>query len=540
MKKTIYYLTVILITISLAGCEKVLDKTPEDQISQSSFWQTTNDLIEGVNNLYAGMNDSWDADNQSRDCYSTGPNAVSSGTLQAGNTDGVWTSSYSYIRIANTFLENYKKANVPDSIKNRYAAEARFFRAWYYFNLVKRFGDVPLVLKTLDLSSPELYGPRVDRAIVVDTIIADLQWAANYLPLKSQLLLTEVGRITKGADLSFLSRVALYEGTWDKYHNNKTSSTLFKIAQNAAEQVMQNKEYILFPNFLTLFYEANEDNSEVILSHRYDVSVGSGDYNSRIRSVLLDNGLDPTKSLADAFLCTDGLPISLSPEFRGYGAMESEFENRDPRMAMTIWEPGTNYNGSSFIPDLTVTHTGYWSRKYADPIGFTQAFVYTDEILIRYAEVLLNYAEATYELNGSISDDDLDKSINLLRARVNMPPLTNAFVNGANPAHVKLNMLDMIRNERRIELAEEGFRYDDLIRWGIADTTLPQAILGAKFHAVDYPNVRPGVDVKLTTDSFILVQSASSRSFSNPKNYLFPIPLREISLNPKLAQNPGW
>jgi hypothetical protein len=529
-----------LVTVTVTGCKKILDKFPADQISQVSFWHTANDLILGVNNLYTGMNHAWDADNQTRDCYGKGPNAVSSGTIVPNNTDGVWTSAYTYIQRANEFLENYQKADVADSIKNRYAAEARFFRAYYYFNLVKRFGDVPLVLKTLDLNSPELYGPRVDRAVVVDSIIADLQWASSYLPLKSQLQPAETGRITKGTDLAFLSRVALYEGTWNKYHHGGDPAVLLTIAKNSAQQVMQNKQYTLYPNFLTLFYADNEYNSEVILAYRYDESVSGSDFNARIRSVLLDNGLDPTKHLADAFRCDDGLPINVSSQFQGYHSLESEFENRDPRMAMTIWEPGSDYNGSSFKPDLATTHTGYWSRKYADPVGFSQAFVYTDEILIRYAEVLLNYAEAIYELNGSISDQDLDISINLLRDRVNMPHLTNEFVNGMNPAGVNLNMLDEIRNERAVELAEEGFRYDDLIRWGTAATELPQQILGAKFHADQYPGIKPGVDVKLTGDDFIIVQSGSSRSFNEPRDYLFPIPLREISLNAKLVQNKGW
>jgi hypothetical protein len=538
MKKILY------ITLSIAlfcvSCDKMLDKAPLDQISQASFWNTADDLILGVNNLYAGMNHAWDIDNESLDCYGKGPNAISSGTSVPGNTDGVWTASYTYIQRANEFLENYQKAHVPDSVKNRYAAEARFFRAYYYFNLLKRFGDVPLLMHTLDLNSPELYGPRTSRAVVSDSIIADLQWAAAYLPPKSELKASETGRITKGADLAFLSRVALYEGTWNKYHNGGDADGLLTISRDAALKVMQNNQYSLYPDFLTLFYEAQEDNQEVILSYRYDESVSGSDYNSRIRSVLLDNGLDPTRALADAFRCEDGLPVSLSPDFKGYGTLESEFENRDPRMAMTIWEPGTDYNGSPFKPDLATTHTGYWSKKYADPVGFVEAYVFTDEILIRYAEVLLNYAEATYELNGSISDADLDASINKLRDRVNMPHLTNAFVQGTNAAGAQLNMLDEIRNERRVELAEEGFRYDDLIRWGTAAAELPQQVLGATFHAANYPNIKPGVDVKLTADSIIIVQSAASRSFVSPRDYLFPIPLREISLNPKLEQNPGW
>jgi len=509
-----------------------------DQISQSSFWKTGNDLVLATNNLYTALNRAWDVDNWSEDCFGKSPDNVSSGTLVAGNTDGIWTNAYTHIRRANEILENYGSVQEVDSVKNRYAAEARFFRAYHYFSLVKRFGSIPLVMRTLDLSSPELFAAGASRSVIIDSIIADLQWAAQYLPLKSKLKPTEVGRITRGAALAFLSRVALYEGTRAKYHGYGTPEALLTLSREAAGQVMQQGQYILFPDFLRLFYTANEDNSEVILSYRFTEAVGS--VNSRIRSVLLDNGLTPTKYLADAFRCIDGLPIDLSPAFQGYTSLQSEFAGRDPRMGMTIWRPGDEYNGSPFKPDLVTTRTGYWTRKYADPLGFSQAYMYTDEILIRYAEVLLNYAEATFELNGSISDEDLDKSINLLRDRVGMEPLTNAFVNGANAAGATLGMLDEIRNERRIELAEEGFRYDDLIRWKTAATALTKAILGAKFQAADYPDVRPGIDVNLNDDGFIIVQSAASRSFEDPKHYLFPIPLREISLNTLLEQNPEW
>ncbi len=165
------------------------------------------------------------------------------------------------------------------------------------------------------------------------------------------------------------------------------------------------------------------------------------------RGLIVDVGLQPTLYLANAFLSKDGMPIEHSPLFKGYGTLSSEFEDRDPRMSASIWRPGTDFGGTPLLPDLKTSSTGYFVKKPGDPKALTETFIYTDQILMRSAEVLLNYAEATYELNGSISDVELDDSINKLRQRVGMPNLTNAFVNGANPVGVKLDMKEEIRRE---------------------------------------------------------------------------------------------
>ncbi len=179
-------------------------------------------------------------------------------------------------------------------------------------------------------------------------------------------------------------------------------------------------------------------------------------------------------------------------------------------------------------------------KKYGDEQSMEILASRIDEILIRYAEVLLTYAEATYELNDQISDADLDISINTLRNRFandpdKLPALTNTFVKEHG-----LDMREEIRRERRVELVSESLRYDDLIRWKTAETELPQEILGAKFDKSAYPNMVPGKDINLNANGFIIVQSGSSRMFDPGKDYLFPLPLREISLNPNLEQNPNW
>lgn len=536
MKKIVY---IILLLWTCSGCSDFLDREPMTTLSPTNFWKTEDDLKLGLNALYNNMNRSSELDNQSIDCFATSGNSVSSGTLTPGNTDGIWNASYTQIRIAITFLENYQNAKVSDAVKNRYAGEARFFRAYHYFNLIKRFGDVPFVTKTLDTKSPELQGPREKKEVILDEIIKDLEFAEQNIPLKSKMPATDVGRITKGAAQALLARVTLYYGTWYKSRSIAGYEKYLTIAKDASKRLIDTKEYQLFSSYRDLFLTAGEDSKEHILSYRYSDLAST--YNPRIRQVMVDFNHEPTKHLADAFLCKDGLPIEKSTYKVEYLPLGSEFNNRDPRMSLTIWKPGDSYLGKPFLPNLSnQTRTGYMFKKYGDENAVSNMKSTIDEILIRYAEVLLTYAEATYELNNAISDEDLNISINALRGRFagdpnQLPALTNAFVSQHG-----LNMRDEIRRERHVELAGESMRYDDLIRWKTAEVELPQTILGAKFDQKAYPKMVPGKDVKVNSDGFIIVQDGASRSFNPDKNYLFPLPLREISLNPNLKQNPNW
>lgn len=532
MKKI--YLLIMTGFILLFGCDNVLDKFPLDEVSSDVFWLSENDFKLAANDLYGGIGISTIIDVNSIDYYNG--STVSNGTLQASNTDGdFWSNAYTRIRRANDLVENAVSSPVEESIKNRYVGEARFFRAFYHALLVKRYGDIPFVDRTLDFSDVLL--PRDNRGKVVEQIIADLNFAALNLPGKSALSAADEGRVTKGVALGYLSRIALYEGTLAKFHSNgNNTNNLLTIARDAALQLINEGEYQLFQAPLDeLFYEENQDNVEVMFSQRYDEA--HTDVSPRGRGHVIDPLQDPTKYLADSYLCIDGLPIDLSPLFRGYSSLSSEFENRDPRMKAAIWEPGTLFDGQPLIPDLTRTSTGYWAKKPGDPLAQTVTFIYTDVILMRYAEILLNYAEAIYELEGGISDADLNLSINLLRNRsgVDMPPLTNAFI-----ASNSMNMREEIRRERRVELAGEGFRYDDIIRWKVAETDLPKAVLGAVFQQGAYPQLTPGTDVIIHASGSIQAEAASARSFETPKNYLFPLPLRELELNPNMSPNPGW
>jgi hypothetical protein len=350
---------------------------------------------------------------------------------------------------------------------------------------------------------------------------------------------SDVGRITKGAVQAFLARVSLYYGTYYKFHSGAKSVEYLQMAKDAAKRLMDSKQYDLYADYRNLFLLPGEDSKEHILSFRYSIEANT--YNDRIRKTILDLTQDPTKFLADAFLCKDGLPIGKSTYKVEYLPIGSEFENRDPRMALTIWKPGDSFMGSPFLPNLAnQTRTGYMFKKYGDEGSYNNMNSPIDEILIRYAEVLLTYAEATFELEDKISDADLAISINKLRNRFaghpdKLPDLTNDFVSQHG-----LSMREEIRRERRVELTAESFRYDDLIRWKTAEIELPQEILGAMFDKDAYSAVVPGKDINLNAAGFIIVQSGASRSFDVAKHYLFPLPLREISLNPNLQQNPGW
>ncbi|HEY9560012.1 MAG TPA: RagB/SusD family nutrient uptake outer membrane protein [Anseongella sp.] len=528
----------VVLAAMLSACESVLDKTPIDTISSENFWQTEEDFRFAANDLYTYLSLDVTRPNWSVDYFQRGTNAVSSGTHVVSNTDPEWNSAYQGIRRANEILEFIEEAPISQAAKDRYGAEAKFFRGYLYFNLLQRFGGVPAILTLLDFESKELTSSRASREETMAQIIADLQDAAALLPKKSELPAEDAGRVTRGAALGMLSRAALFEGTMQKYHDLGNPVPYLETARSAALDFINEGEYPLIDDFSRIYSEDNENHSEIVLVKWFKENVtGTSPLG---RGLIIDLQIAPTKYLADAFLCTDGLPIENSSLFQGYNTLDSEFENRDPRMDHTLWRPGTDYGGTPLLPDFRISSTGYYLKKPGDVKALEVTFVYTDQILMRSAEILLNFAEASYELNGSISDGDLDISINALRQRVGMPPLTIAFVSGANPAGVQLDMLEEIRRERRIELAGEGFRYYDLIRWKTAEAELPRPVLGIKFHESDFPGLVVGEDIILNEDGFVLAQTAASRSFEAPKHYLFPIPLGEIALNGNLEQNPGW
>lgn len=534
--------------LTLAACD--LDTVPESNLSDGIFWQTDNDFRQATNNLYKTVViDSWEqeypaiADVMSDNAFAKTADFtanISNGSYLPTANFGPWNHDYSMIRGANNIIERARAAGFASTSLSRFKGEAKFFRAFAYQDLVRRYGSVPLILKTLDTSDGELYEPRTDVQVVVDSMYRDLDYAAAHLPKASELKnATEYGMATSGAALALKSRIALRRGTWKKFHGEGSYQQDLQIAKDAALQVMQSDEYQLFDQFGTdsyrkLFKAAGEGptNHEAIWVWMYgETAIRYSNFPPKAAQ----GSYSVTRSLVDSYLCTDGLPIEKSPLYQGQQNSTSEYIDRDPRLDGTVIKKDDPYGyGALYIPALLGGSTGYHVEKNYDLGGAGSQLQNIDLIVLRYGEVLLNYAEATFELSDAISDADLDLSINRLRDRVAMLHLTNAFVttNG-------LEMREEIRRERRVELAMEGLRYDDLLRWKTAETELPKPLLGVRLFAAEYPSVDPSA-VNMTADSVVIAEPASKRSFDPSKQYLWPVPVTQLALNPNLEQNPNW
>lgn len=534
--------------IGLSGCD--LDLEPMDQISDASFWTKSEDFRLATNNLYWGLEDAFQfIDNNSDLAYGKGADDVSNGSYIAPVADTEWDEPWKQIHNANYILERAEASALSDTEIERWVGETHFFRAYNYWKLMKKFGGVPKIEVALNTESPELYSERVTQQEIVDFILDDLDRAISAMPKQSEISSAEMGRATQGAAHLLKARVALYQGTWEKYHNGSNADKYLSIAIDAAKALIESKEYALYKgtgddSYKYLFILQGDDSKEVILAMRY--------YKLRLthnwtRELML-NAMTPTKNMADMYLANDGLPIGRSETFQGYQTMTSEFENRDPRMSMTFIVPGSKVfieggvwaeQNPGFLGS-NATHTGYMLRKFMDETedALNKIGEY-DFKEFRYGEGLLILAEALYEKNGQITDAELNLTINELRKRVNMPSLTNLFVIDND-----LDMLEEIRRERTVELAFEGYRRDDLRRWGIADNVLPNALKGVKFVGTEYekkyPELIAGENIQVDENGFILTESTNSRKFE-PKHWLSPIPLKQIQLsNGTLKQNPGW
>lgn len=549
MKKFNFYITCLITGLLLGSCNK-LDLKPETRFSDADYWNTETDLVNAANRMYEQLQGNW-IDNRADDNVNQNANTISNGSRAVPNTSGDWNSRYDEIFTANNILEKGIKANVSDAIKNRYFGEARFFRAYAYFQLVQKYGDVPLVLHTLDINSSELTMPRTLKAEVMKAIYDDLDFAATWLPTRAVLPAAQWGRVTKSAAWGMKARAALYEGTRKEFRNETGWQDDLQLAIDAAQKLM-GQGHTLLSNYGNLFTHTGEGraNTEAIFIKIYGVSNSNvllGHNNSRD----LENGrIAITRNLIRQYLYTDGLPAfntdntpsaTISPLFvpeadeDGYNTV---FQNRDPRLTFTVFQANETAYKGPWIPTTSLgSRSAFATKKGFNIEDWTINSAGTvDRILMRYAEILLIYAEAKYELDGSISDADLDLTINALRTRAGLTvKLTNAFVTTNN-----LDMRQEIRRERTVELALEGFRYDDLIRWKTAETVLPQEILGAKFIAADWPGTNPNT-LNVNADKIIIAEPGSTRKFQANRDYLYPVPLNEISLSGgNVTQNPNW
>lgn len=555
-------LLIISMGLSLGSC---LDFDPKDKLADGNVWSEADNFKYFANNFYGWTRDFstalYDAphcDMRSDLAVGTNINEFSHGNNQLTSTDNNYTDGYKHIRRVNLLLQNaanYKGTTPIDT----YVGEAYFFRAYCYFELVQLYGDVIWLDHPVDIDAPEMNVTRDDRGIVIDHIIKDLQSATECLPETPR----DKGCLCKMIAQAFLSRVALYEGTWQKSRNGNVnterSKTLLDIAVNAAKNVIDSKEYELFApaslgtdgyRYLFILEDVqccpdksiNKSSNKEYIFARLHEEVISPIGKNVTHTYANNEALTLSRKLANLYLCSDGLPIGVSQEFKGYDKWNSEFINRDNRMNATILMPDQEYykasrkwNDSDVPVVCSATRgTGYQSRKWAAEREVSTEKEGYDYPIIRYAEILLNYAEAVYERDDKISDDDLNYSLNLVRLRANpkMPKLSNAIIQ----AHSTMDMRTEIRRERTVELVHEAFRIDDLKRWKTAEVEMPQNVLGIKRIGTEWET--KWNTSKATNEEGCLIHE-DGRAWAT-KNYLLPLPADQRQLNPNIGQNPGW
>ncbi|QWX84973.1 RagB/SusD family nutrient uptake outer membrane protein [Cellulophaga sp. HaHaR_3_176] len=573
MKKLLISFSAILFL--LVGCEdKFLDLDDLDSLTESAFFDDPTDFEAATNALYDDMQSRGEFEyitdfgtdfNAWTQLYGQGTNTIE-------NEDSFWNAGYSSLRNINIVLEKAEQYEGNASEITEYVAVSHFFRAWQHFTLLRRFGGVPIVNEVIQIDSESLYGPRNSRYEVVEAVLADLDVAFAGLP--SSIESGDTGKISKWAAQALRARVLLYEGTWEKYVGNATdfqgsvennkSAAYISEAVTAAKSVIDNGGYELF----------NFNNELDNLSYRYLFVLEDGASNpagldkSSNKEFIIQNIYDfdlkrpgdnlphatggrnsPTQSFLDLFLNLDGLPIDKSPMFEGYAKMSTQFINRDYRM-ISYFGDNLPEDGSLVLPPPGSTSlSSLINRKfqvYNYPVYREAGQEGWNYPQLRLAEVYLTYAEALYERDGSISDADLNLSLNKVRERAGIAPLTNILASTNN-----LDMLEEIRRERSIELYMENNRYNDLKRWGIAEEVLGADLIGAVITDTEYENntdlYNPSLFAFGTTTyesgvgpvEATIIDPSTARQFSI-KNYLFPIPTNQIQLNPALVQNPGW
>lgn len=595
MKKNIYIVLLVLGVFS--ACKKGdLDRFPQTQIAPNLFFNTEEDLVLYINGLLSQPDRSSYLNDQSSDNVATTAavevKSIMAGSANAQNITSGW--SWSRLRNINYFLENYNKAKVSNEIKNHYVGLARYYRAEFYLDKIKRFSDVPWYSKTLNPDDAELFKGRDPRALVIDSIMADLDFAYKNTREK-----VPSGTPGKWSVATFYARAALYEGTYRKYHAelNLTSSanTFLETAAKVAGEIMASNKFSIYntgkpqEDYAALFGSQDlTSNPEVILANVFDMSKSRS---QNVNSVVFgDYEQAPAKDLIQSYLMKDGSRFTDLPDYHKIGFVK-EFENRDARLSQTMVYPGWIRvpDTKPYIQSLNKNFTGYHQLK--GYVNSTEASILNgvDFPVYRYAEVLLTYAEALAEL-GTLNQSQLDQSVNLLRKRAGQPNLNMGIAN-ANPDPLmkqqfgnvssNIGVILEIRRERRIEFAFENSRYDDLMRWkagklltkspegmyfqglgkydltgdGVADIilidqsmTIPAEgqkevnALGVKL--IYYRTGTIGSDatvyLKNGSNGGLIVTESVTRNFEEPKYYYRPIPQQQVLLNPNLKQIFGW
>lgn len=591
-KNILLYLLIASGTLFTA-CKKVLDQVPKATATRDAVFNSESGLALYTNSFYSIIPDAGTimrGDAMSDYAARTEvPDFLRPNVYTPTQSSG-W--DWGPLRNINYFLANNNSPGISDPVKNNYNGIARFFRAYWYFQMVKKFGDVPWYSVPLSVDdSTALYKPRDPRTLVMDSVLADIDYAcANITVTDDQ----SRSMITKWIAYAMKSRICLFEGTFRKYHtefNLPDAEKWLTEAADAAQQVMSSGKFSLNQaggtgkSYRQMFISTAPVTSEVMLLDVTDPNLSIfSDANWYWTSATYGNRLSLDRTFVNTYLNIDGTPFT---NIQGHETMTfpEETQNRDLRLSQTIRTPGyTRINAGSVVPAppaFSYTYTGYMPIKYSlDDQQYDQGNISTNSVpVIRYAEVLLNYAEAKAEL-GTITDDDWAKTIGALRARAGITGSLNTLPTGADPYLQQNYFPDIsdpvileIRRDRAIELVFEGFRFDDLIRWkrgplltqewtgiyvpsintlmdldknGTPDVSFVTSAPTDPVKGVEYVNVAPTIGGKVNPQQLTngtygeLTWLENSPRVWDDKKYFYPIPESALLKNPKLGQNPGW
>lgn len=514
------------LALCLSACNKdFLDKNPQDSYSNSSLWSSENDALSALNGCYSGWEDGYNtvymdcaSDNAYGQYYWEGYTYYGNGSITPSSPSAQNRWSYSTIQRCNWFLENIDPTPMGDDLKSRFKAEARFLRAYQYFTMSQLYGDVPLVTKSVSAAEANVV-TRTAKADVQAFVLSELTAIAPLLPVKYTG--GDIGRITRGAALSLKARLELYMG---KYADAATdASTVMTLG------------YTLFPSYGDLFRIQNENNSEVILDIQYKENDLSNGYLGVMPSSSFGgwSSIDPTQDIVDAYETKTGKLIT-DPS-SGYNA-EDPYNNRDPRLNASVVCPGQLYEGKYFnsIESTSADFynggnnslTGYSVKKFTSHLSDYADMWNTglNAIVIRYAEILLTYAEAKIE--SGVIDETVYQAIDAVRTRAGMPKTDRTVYKD------QASLRQLVRRERRVELAFEGLRWYDIQRWKVGPETIGKTVYGVRLGKVDNATGK----LTLTGDHL----KVEERTFDPEKNYLWPVPQKEMDINKSLVQNPKY
>ncbi len=558
MKKYINFTLAVLLAGALSSCSKdFLDRGSKVVFSDDNFWTSGNNVKSycwEFYNLFAGYGTGTNGDFY----FTTFTDDQAARSMDLFPTAAPASNShwdYTYIRKANLLLQRVPQMEMLTTEEaNHYLGVARFFRAFEYANLIRHFGDVPYINEYLDQSNVEaIYAPRTPRAAVVDSIMADLQFAvANLRTIERSKALGDVNVLSREVALAYLGRVALYEGTYARYvaGDEGRAVPLLQVAVEASAEIVGSGMFSLTPVYQELYGSLDlSKNPEVLLYKSYVSGILTHSVIGYTNSSTMMSGL--TKDAVDSFLCTDGLPISLSGMYEGSADISQTLANRDLRLVQSV-EDELAYIGNPNEKGFT-SSTGYIITKFNNSaLGASEILAPnnpTDAPIFWLAEVMLNYAEAAAEL-GTLDQNIVDATINMLRARAGVAPMLLASLHDDPVRDSDVSpLLWEIRRERRSELIMDGFREWDIRRWGKL-SYLDPAVKPAIFQGA---RIAPGAAAPVSYTDGLSVDAGGyilpygigvGRNVQIPRDYLDAIPTGQLTLyqlkGVDFPQNPGW